>query len=232
MNIHLYSTALLAAALLTGACSADDSLRVPTLIFVTPAASQTVDASFDISVSFSGVVLGDTWSLSYVSDGTPAGGADIGKDLQVTSNRIRWDTSLMPPGRFYLYGQLSSLGGTFTATAPGRITVDHPLVVGNTTPVVAMSSPNGGEVLTKGATATLTWAASDANSETMTYKLEVSSDDGQSWSDLVSDLTEMTYDWAIPDTVPSSVAYRVRVSAIDTNLATGVDVSDRTFTVR
>jgi hypothetical protein len=96
-------------------------------------------------------------------------------------------------------------------------------------PVVSVTAPNGGEVMTVGSTYTLTWTATDNVGVTST-SLYYSYDGGANY-DLIANLSGNpgTYDWTVPNT-PSTQCL-VQVYAYDAAANEGSDVSDGFFTI-
>lgn len=97
------------------------------------------------------------------------------------------------------------------------------------TPVVHVLSPNGGENLT-GATAVVTWTASDLDVQPLTYALQYSKDGGLTWQVVESGIQTTSYTVDL-DAIPGSTKALFRVYATD-GVNTGVDTSDAVFTVR
>ncbi|HEY3411855.1 MAG TPA: PKD domain-containing protein [Armatimonadota bacterium] len=97
------------------------------------------------------------------------------------------------------------------------------------TPIVHVLSPNGGENLS-GATAVVTWQASDADNQPLTYALQYSKDGGLSWQVVDSGIQTTSYTVNL-DEIPGSAKALFRVYATD-GVNTGVDSSDAVFTVR
>lgn len=211
----------------------DAPTRIPAIYITTPSADDEVaDSEYVIKVSFEKVIVDDTWSLYYVSDATDAKGAAIGADLPVTARTVRWDTSLMPSGHYFVFGELSSFGGIVTASAAGSIIVDHPVTDGNHSPTVRLLEPAGGEIFAPGTTQTISWSGSDEDGDTLTFDIDLSSDDGGTWEEIAADLSETSYEWTIDDDAPKSLAWRIRVRAVDSEGATGVGSSNRPFSIR
>jgi subtilisin family serine protease len=96
-------------------------------------------------------------------------------------------------------------------------------------PVVSVTTPNGGEVLTVGSTYTITWTATDNVGVTNT-SLYYSYDGGADYN-LIANLpgNPGSYDWTIPNT--PSIECLVRVDAYDAAANEGSDVSDGYFTI-
>jgi PKD repeat protein len=98
-----------------------------------------------------------------------------------------------------------------------------------TEPSVTVNSPNGGEVVRGGATYEVTWSASD-DIAVDSVKLEYSTDGGNSWSIIDSDVTDDgSYDWTVPRL--DATGALIRVTATDGAGNTGSDTSDSTFDI-
>jgi hypothetical protein len=98
------------------------------------------------------------------------------------------------------------------------------------TPDVEVESPNGGEYISADAPYTICWSAVDQDEDTMKYSLSFSTDGGQAWIPIVSEIDETCYQW---DTsrLENGSYYLVKVIATD-GINTGEDTSDSTFFVQ
>ncbi|MDY6908196.1 MAG: putative Ig domain-containing protein [Chloroflexota bacterium] len=96
-------------------------------------------------------------------------------------------------------------------------------------PEVQVLGPNGGETFYQGEAITLTWQASDADGDPLSFSLAASGDGGETWLPLDTDVTGSEYrlDTQVLDTGGS---YLVRVRATD-GVNTAEDTSDGTFTI-
>jgi hypothetical protein len=96
------------------------------------------------------------------------------------------------------------------------------------TPVVTVTAPNGGEILS-GSSYTVTWTASDADSDPLTYLLEYSTDNGATWQLLSSSITQTqaTLDLSL---LAGTTQGLFRVWASD-GVNTSFDASNGTFSV-
>jgi thermitase len=92
-------------------------------------------------------------------------------------------------------------------------------------PVVTVTYPNGGEVLS--GTITVTWDASDLDGDSLTYSIYYWN--GSAWIELTSGWTTTSYDWDTT-TISDGEFYRLRVIANDGDLI-GEDESDGSFIV-
>jgi len=105
------------------------------------------------------------------------------------------------------------------------ITVDH------IAPVVSVTFPNGGEILTIDSTAVVTWNSSD-NDSVGTVDLSYSTDGGQTFPTVIA--TAVPDIGSFPWTVPGvrTTEARVKVVAHDTNGNTANDASNADFEIR
>jgi hypothetical protein len=98
----------------------------------------------------------------------------------------------------------------------------------NNAPTVNVTYPNGGESLS-GSTATLSWSASDLDSDSLEYVVQYSTDAGASWQTLVSAYSSTTYELNL-DVIAGTDQGLLRVLASD-GFHTSQDQSDGTFAV-
>ncbi len=92
-------------------------------------------------------------------------------------------------------------------------------------PEVTLLAPNGGEHITEPFQAR--WEASDADDDSLTFSLQVSTQGGQGWLPIARGLTETTYTLD-PARLPGGDRMRLRVIAYD-GVRTGIDISDADF---
>jgi hypothetical protein len=96
-------------------------------------------------------------------------------------------------------------------------------------PVVSLTSPNGGQTFGANANIPISWTASDADHDPLTYSILYSPDGGASWIPAAEGLTTTTY--LLPAAVVAgSQNAIIRVAASD-GVNTGQDQSDAAFTV-
>jgi hypothetical protein len=106
----------------------------------------------------------------------------------------------------------------FVVTATAQTVVE-------TSPVL-MLLPNGGEYILVENGFTVLWQADEA---VVSFMLELSTDDGATWSELAVDLTDTQYDWQIAADLIGNQAL-LRVTAFDADAKSlGTDVSDEPF---
>lgn len=83
----------------------------------------------------------------------------------------------------------------------------------NRKPSISISSPTSSSVFS-GSSNTVSWSGSDADSDSLTYKLEYSSNGGSTWTTLVSSQAGTSYTWNVSSLSDGS-NYKVKVTADD-----------------
>lgn len=86
-------------------------------------------------------------------------------------------------------------------------------VVSSGTPQVSLSSPVGNQSYNAVDPLPVTWAASDPDSNPLSFILEYSADDGVTWQTIATGLSGLAYDWT-PAFVPVGIS-RMRITASD-----------------
>jgi FtsP/CotA-like multicopper oxidase with cupredoxin domain len=95
-----------------------------------------------------------------------------------------------------------------------------------TAPPVLLLLPNGSEYILVENGFTVFWQADEA---AVSFKLEISTDDGATWVELAVDVTDSQYDWQIAADLVGSQAL-MRITAFDADgKSLGTDVSDEPF---
>ncbi len=85
-------------------------------------------------------------------------------------------------------------------------------------PTITLTTPAGGELIDN-QSLTITWRASDADGDALTFNVDYSTDDGATWQKLAWDWSESALAVASAD-LPGSTQARIRVSANDGFLTT------------
>ncbi len=97
-------------------------------------------------------------------------------------------------------------------------------------PTAAVTSPNGGEGLDIGTSASLQWTAGDDVSVN-SVSIDLSRDGGANWTNLASGLANTgSYAWTV--TGPTSTTAMLRVTATDGNCNSVSDTSDAAFQIK
>ncbi len=205
--------------------------RVPNIAIATPSsANEAADSSYTVQATFESIQVDDTWNLYYISEATPQKSATIATNLPVTNRTIAWDTSEMPAGQYFFYGELNASDAVVTTTSAGSIYVDHP-GTDNSSPTVTMTSQNSRESYSQGDTITVSWSSSDTDGDTLTADIDYSTDNGNTWSELTTDETGSSYSWVTSSDTASSLSYRLRVTVSDDTGATASDATSYTFSI-
>ncbi|HNT52593.1 MAG TPA: Ser-Thr-rich GPI-anchored membrane family protein, partial [Candidatus Syntrophosphaera sp.] len=98
---------------------------------------------------------------------------------------------------------------------------------------LTLTAPNGGEVWTTGSTYDITWI--QANLAGNLSIMLIGANGPGSHTILIAQavpVTDQTYSWTIPATVPPGTNYRVRISLINPNGMMLYDLSDAPFTIQ
>jgi hypothetical protein len=102
----------------------------------------------------------------------------------------------------------------------------------NQTPVVSLTSPDGGETWAAGSTQAITYTASDPDSgpSALSIALDYSTNSGGTWTAIATGLSNTgSFSWTLPDL--ASTTARVRVTASD-GAAEVSDTSSANFTIQ
>ena len=75
---------------------------------------------------------------------------------------------------------------------------------------IVLSSPSGGEVWCKGSTRGISWSAIAMRSDDR-YTVEISDDEGATWTEIAKNLTSTSYQWQIPASLSTDGQYIARV---------------------
>jgi len=90
-------------------------------------------------------------------------------------------------------------------------------------------SPNGGEVIPSGSSYTISWSVLPG---AVTFDLDYSINDGNTWRSIATGVTGTSYDWSVPVVAGNKRKCLVRVTAYDRNGALiGQDISDTRFRI-
>ena len=106
----------------------------------------------------------------------------------------------------------------------------HPYTLDRVNPTVALTNLVGGEVIKGNQSTTITWTASDTNLATNPITLEYSLNNGVTWSQIATSLSNSgTYAWAMPGF--NSTTAKIRVTAVDLASNSAQSASPATFTI-
>ncbi|HEX7899700.1 MAG TPA: hypothetical protein VF950_18170 [Planctomycetota bacterium] len=106
----------------------------------------------------------------------------------------------------------------------------HAVVVDTAAPAVEVLAPNGGEVFGAKRTTVVKWAAQDLNLAPGGVSIELSAGGTEDWVPVAKDLPNSgTYHWDIG--AASGESFKVRVLVRDLAGNTGMDASDRPFSI-
>jgi len=127
-----------------------------------------------------------------------------------------------------IYELVPYIDGTAQVDIEGPSGLLHSVTAGLAEPTLAITSPNGGEVMS-GDPVVVSWTADDADGDTLRYSIEYSVDAGASWELLAAEIGETTVSLDAAN-VAGTDSGLFRVWASD-GIHTVADISDATFTV-
>jgi len=168
---------------------------------------------------------GDYYLVLMDSEGTVLSktGFSVSFDFMTAEGREELD------GVSFVY-RIEWLGSAKRIELQGRD--DHILVsveVSPNEPEVQVLYPNGGEVFVTGENIRARWQGSDEDGDTLTYSLAISSDGGETWLPVDTDITDNEYQLDTQG-LEEEQDYILRVRATD-GINTVEDVSDGVFTI-
>jgi hypothetical protein len=184
----------------------------------------TIDTS---GGSITPIITTDTDGTSnYTTSGDPASGLSV---MGATS---------FNDGRVFYSADYMALRGAFDDDSdgvPNLYDSDYSILVLNAfhwlsvnyAPSVTITFPNGGEVLN--GTETITWSASDLESDPLTFGVRYSDNGGTDWVSLATGLTVPEFEWNTTAHDDGS-DYLIQVTAYDGEF-TVADVSNGVFTI-
>jgi hypothetical protein len=197
--------------------------RTPISTQVTGLTSATAGTQFIVANEFV-----HTLTVNVVGAGTVARSPDAPSYPQGTNVQL----TATPSAGWAFSAWTGDLTGT---NNPETILMDAPKTVTSTfldiaPPVVTVSAPNGGELLTTGTSTSLTWTASD-NAAVTEVDLELSrAGAGGPWESIATGLANSgTYGWTVTGPITSNAL--LRATARDAALNLGQDASDAVFTI-
>lgn len=147
----------------------------------------------------------------------PDYGVDLHLELNNSENPIGTFALLLP----------RNLNATRVFLLHGDQILDMQVKSSNS-PNVAVTYPNGGEILSDSSTQ-IGWIASDVDGDALTYVVQYSNDGGDNWETLVSEWTTTSYELNL-DVTPGTNQGLIRVLASD-GFLTSQDQSDGIFTI-
>jgi hypothetical protein len=93
-------------------------------------------------------------------------------------------------------------------------------------PSITVGSPNGGETLNSCVNYSISWSNTFV---TGTYRLEYSTDNGNTWAIIVNSISGSSYTWQVPNNINTSTQCLIRVSSVSNPAV--FDVSNAVFTI-
>ncbi len=130
----------------------------------------------------------------------------------------------LPQGRYIFAVRATDKAGNQSVLMNGaeyRAGVTQEVVIDNAPPVVVVTAPKAGDLVSSGSTLTIKWTLTDVSAPE-SVKIECSIDNGASWT-LITTAAPFTpgsagsYDWTVGNLDPGSeiATYKVRITAVD-----------------
>jgi parallel beta-helix repeat protein len=192
---------------------------------LTPTDGETLSGTVDITWSLAEDTWGHTkiYTIYYSSN---EGTTWIQLATGLTSTSYPWDTTTIPDGLKYMLEVNATCGEGLITESLSKGT----FIIHNGPSVPTISSPNGGETLS--GTVTIEWSSSlDVFNHTLTYSVYYSSNNGATWTQLVTGLTSTNYSWNTT-TVPNGFSNLIKVVVTCSEGNTAEDISDGTFAIQ
>lgn len=206
---------------LTGDERAQDK---PQMIFISPTQDLTTDQDVDVQVKFTGNTKKLRWNLYFIpvdlatKDETP-----IALDQEARDTKITWNTATVSPGTYRLVGVFSSSSGKGRTQSKARIEIKE-----GGRPTVTITAPSAEKVLLSASTQQILFKGEDPNGAALEFKIEVSSDNGKTWSLVTDGLTKSSFSWDIKK-LPQGTQYKLKVSATNARGLTGSTIMTKPF---
>jgi len=94
---------------------------------------------------------------------------------------------------------------------------------------INVTAPNGGELIPSGSIYTMEW---EAPLDAVSFRLKYSMNNGETWKEIRSGITDTSYDWPIPTPPKNMKKCLVKVIGYDdSDVKVGADKSDAPFTI-
>lgn len=185
-----------------------------------------------------------TWSLYYTTSFKSLEGAlPIKEDLNATEKTVVWDTMQVEPSTYFVFATLTYGSQVNVRFFQGAITVEEE-GSDNRTPFVTITTSffnnrNRPIVMTNGQEMQISYVAVEPDGDAMDLDLEISADDGTTWTSLGIDLgpnsevvtvdpedpTRYTLNYTAGASLPIGTNYRLRLIAVDEVGKVGVGIT-------
>lgn len=115
----------------------------------------------------------------------------------------------------------STVSSTNTITSTNTNPANH-------APTINVTSPNGSNFFIAGTQVPITYTASDSDNNTLSFKIEYSTNNGSSWILIENGVSSQTVNWDTTGLV-QGIQYRIKVTVDDGNGGTASDTSNSAF---
>lgn len=196
----------------------------PQMVFVSPVRDLETDQDIDVQVRFSGNTKKLSWNLSFLPLESPNKEESVVvEDKDARETKVTWNTANVAPGEYRLIATFSSPQGKGRVRSNARITIKE---AGR--PTVSITSPGEEKVLIGTSPQQITFKGQDPNGTALTFKIEVSADNGKTWSPVTDGLTKSTYSWDIQK-LPQGTGYKLKITATNPRGLSGTTTMTKPF---
>lgn len=189
---------------------------------------QTIGGGSSVSVTWSASDANfgaSPISISVSSDG----GATYGvlSASEADDGTYTWSVPVVNSGTYRIRVTATDLAGNSTSDSSASN-----FTINSSTPVVSVTSPNGGEFWRSGTSHAITWTSSGLPGGASSAKIEYSIDGGSTFSLIANgEANDGTYTWTVPAVGAGNSDTRVRVTITDSLAVDTADVSDSHFSI-
>jgi hypothetical protein len=181
-------------------------------------------SGFDSIGAATALITTDNDGSSLWSDGGLASGVPIMAAEDYGCGRVVFSADYHFP-RYNYDGDLDGVNNLYDADNPLLILNIFYWLNENRAPMVEVTFPNGGEVLS--GMVTINWTAADPDCDPITIDVFYSDNNGTAWSPLATGLSVLEYEWNTT-LYDDGIGYMIRVDVSDGILET-MDTSDASF---
>jgi mono/diheme cytochrome c family protein len=202
----------------------DRSQEKPQIAFVSPNQDLETDQDIEVQVKFSGNTKRLTWNLYFVPVDSSTKEENViveGNDARDT--KVTWNTASVSPGTYRLIATFSSPLGQGRFQSRGKLEIKE---AGR--PTVSITTPEVEKVLLATSPQQIVVKGEDPNGTALTFKIDISSDNGKTWSLVTDSLAKSTYPWNVQK-LTQGTQYKLRVTATNPRGLSGTTVMAKPF---
>jgi hypothetical protein len=191
---------------------------------------KNVEATISIEVASEKAPAEMTWSLYYTKSYlSPEGSTPIIENQPIAEKTMAWDTTTLARGTYFIFAVLK-VQTTMAVRYFGSSIAVEKGGAENRSPFVALTPGLDGIAYKTANVMAIKFLAADPDGQDVLFTIEYSSNEGASWTPIVSALKrddpafvedpitgQLTYNWTIPAGLPVGSGYQLRVVASDGN---------------